>query len=75
MSVAEFKEMSADEFIIHLFAETADATMAKIALEILSTTKPLVSILRIKVQETENSIWYKSNIGIGKVVAAGERWC
>jgi hypothetical protein len=58
MSVAEFKEMSADEFIIHLFAETADSTMSKIALEILSTTKPLVSTLRIKVQETENSIWY-----------------
>ena len=29
MSVAEFKDMSADEFIIHLFVETANSTMEK----------------------------------------------
>ena len=75
MSVAEFEKMSADEFIIHLFVETADATLAKLALEILSVNKPLVSTLRIKVQETENSIWYKSNTGMVKVVITWERWC
>ena len=75
MSVAEFKDMSEDEIVIHLFAETAYATMAKLALEILSTAKPLVSTLRIRVTETENSIWYKSNIGLGKMVSSGERYC
>ena len=49
MSVAEFEEMSADEMVIHLFAETADAVMSKLALEILANIRPTVSDLRVKV--------------------------
>mgnify|MGYP007022731161 CR=1 FL=1 len=49
MSVAEFQEMSSDEMIIHLFAETAYAVMSKLALKILATHKPLVSTLRTRV--------------------------
>ena len=36
MSVAEFDKMSSDEMVIHLFAETANSTMSKIGLEIIS---------------------------------------
>ena len=67
MSVAEFEEMSADEMAIHLFVETGDAVMSKLALEILANIRPTVSDLRVKVTETENAIWYKQNTGIGKV--------
>ena len=36
MSVAEFSDMTEDQMVIHLFVETADATMLKIGLEILA---------------------------------------
>ena len=58
MSVADFQNMSADEMLIHIFADTADATMSRIALDILASTTPMVAELRVKVTETENSIWY-----------------
>ena len=53
MSVAEFMEMTSDKMNIHLYAETADNTMSRLALEILAGTKPTVTELRIKVTETE----------------------
>ena len=74
MSVAEFSDMSADEMVIHLFAETADVVMSKLALEILATSKPMVSNLRVRVTETENAIWYKHSSGLGKM-AQGDRYC
>jgi hypothetical protein len=74
MSVAEFGDMSADEMVIHLFAETADNVMSKLALEILANIRPTVSDLRVKVTETENAIWYKQNTGIGKTAQVG-RYC
>ena len=46
MSVAEFDKMTPDEMIIHLFAETADSTMSKIALETLSSCSPSIADLR-----------------------------
>ena len=75
MSVAEFETMTKDQFILHLFAETADATMSKLALDILSSPNPNVADLRNKVTEVENAIWYKGTQGIGKAVIAGGKYC
>ena len=61
MSVAEFEKMTSDEMILHLFAETADSTMSRLALEILSTGDPKNADLRTRVTEVENAIWYKGH--------------
>ena len=53
--MAEFNKMMSDQMIIHLFAETADNMMYRLAREILAGTKPLVTELRTKLKETENT--------------------
>lgn len=45
MSVAELKNMTEDDMIMHLFAETANTTMSKLALELLLKTDPKVQDL------------------------------
>jgi hypothetical protein len=76
MSVAEFETMTKEHYILHLFAETADSTMSKLALDILSSTNPNIAELRNKVTEVENAIWYKSTQGLSKAATfiAG-RYC
>ena len=56
MSVAEFKEMTADEMIIHMCPEKADNTMSRLALEVLAGTKTTVTKFRIKITEAEKSM-------------------
>ena len=56
ISVAEFKMMTSNDMIIHLFAEIADNTMSTLVLEILAGTKQTVTESRTKVTETENSM-------------------
>ena len=76
MGVSEFDSMTPDEMVLHLFAEHADNTMSKIALDILAKTKPTVDELRHQVAVTENAIWYKQKDGFqGKVAYSGERFC
>ena len=36
MEICNWESMTKDEFLIHLFAESADMTMSKLAMEILS---------------------------------------
>ena len=56
MSVAEFENMTSDELIIHIFTETADATMSKIGIEILKNDQPSVTELMTRIIETENAM-------------------
>ena len=66
MEVCEWKKMSQDQLLIHLFAEASNQYMSKIAMEILSGPNPSVAILRAKVAETEKSLGpvYKLRGGI-----------
>ena len=57
-SVAEFEEMSGDEFQIHLFIREADAQMSRIATELLEKEKPTIHQLTTKIKETEAEVWY-----------------
>ena len=57
-SVVEFKQMTGQALMIHLFIRDADPQMSKIATEILRTEKPTVHELRTKVKETEAAVWY-----------------
>ena len=50
--------MTGDEFQIHLFIESANFQMAKMATKLLETEKPTMQRLQVKVKEMENSIWY-----------------
>ena len=55
MSVAEFEDLTADEMLIHLFADTAEITMSRIALviqilEVLSPEESQIETLQIKYQ-------------------------
>ena len=50
--------MTGDEFQIHLFIESANSQMAKMATKLLETEKPTMQRLQVKVKEMENSIWY-----------------
>ena len=73
-------KMTQDQFLIHLFGESADQTMSKIAMEILSGAIPTVAALRTKVAETENSLWYNAGRNLGKFAGGqapptGARFC
>ena len=75
MSVAEFTTMTQDEMLIHIFAETADPTMSRIALEVLASEKTSTDELRTRVTETESALWYKGTQKLGKIAKQiqGER--
>ena len=51
MSVSDFNMMTSDEMFIHLFAETNDNTMTRLALEILAGSKQSVTALKRHVGE------------------------
>ena len=57
-SVAEYDEMTGDEFQIHLFIESPDAHMQKLATELLGKENSTMQKLKVKVKETENALWY-----------------
>ena len=45
------------EFQIHLFLNSADAHMSKIATELLEKENPTMQQLKTKVKESENTTW------------------
>ena len=62
MEVIDWENMTKDQFLIHLFAEGCSFNvMSKLAMEVLSSEKPIVADLRKKIAETENSLWYANN--------------
>ena len=76
----EWAQMTQDQFLIHLFTESADQSMSKIAMGILSGNNPAVLALRTKVAETENSLWYNAGRNLGKFAGGqapptGTRFC
>ena len=69
MSVAELDSITGDEMGIHLFDECADNQMARLAMDLLAKENPTMQELKIKVKETENSIWSNNGKNYGKIVA------
>ena len=75
-SVAEYDKMTGDEFQIHLFIESGDSQLSKIATELLGKDNPTMYKLKIKVKETENSTWYSWKKEYGKMAnLRKEKFC
>ena len=80
MEVCEWAKMTQDQFLIHLFAESADQSMNKITMEVLSGNNPTVAAFHTKVAKTENSLWYNADRNLGKYAGGqapptGARFC
>jgi hypothetical protein len=64
MPLVKFDKMTKDSFLIHLFLEQADETMAKMATKILErNSQGDVNQLRQSIQQIESSTWYQGNNG------------
>ena len=75
-SVAEYNDMTGDEFQIHLFIELADTQMSKNSTELLGTENPTMQKLKVKVKETENASWYNHRKEYGKMAnIRKEKYC
>ena len=72
VEVAELNNITSDELGIHVFTESADQTMSKLAIEELAKKKPSLKQLKIAVKGTESSQWYNPNNkkGFSKAVGA-----
>ena len=67
MEVIEWENLSKDQFLIHLFAESCSCNvMSKLSMEVLSSNNPTVADLRKKISETENSLWYSNSQNLSK---------
>ena len=62
--------------VIHLFTDRADPQMARIAMAMLEKENPTIQKQEVKVNETENSVWYSSGKNYGKVATfQNEKYC
>ena len=76
MSLVEFDKMTKDSFLIHLFLEQADETMAKMATKILErNSQGDVNQLRQSIQQIESSTWYQGNKGPRNHAKSAKRYC
>ena len=75
--VAELENITADELGIHVFTESVDQTMTKLALEELAKVKPSLKQPTNSVKSTESSQWYtQHNLkGYSKAAAATHKQC
>ena len=70
LDVAEVETMTADELRIHIFTESVDPTMTKLALVEFSTDVPSLERLKNSIKATESSKWYDVNTHKGYSKAA-----
>ena len=80
MEVIDWENMTKDQFLIHLFAESCSCNvMSKLSMEVLSSNTPTVAELRKKISQTENSLWYSNSQNLGKFAGSGgtpgQRYC
>ena len=62
IELTKYEEWSKEKMIVHLFLESADTEMSKLATTMLSKDTVNLSELRIQIRAIENSVWYKPNI-------------
>ena len=75
--MAEYDEMTGDEFQVHLFIESANAHMRKLATEVLGKENQTMQQLKVMVIETKNALWYNQKKDYGKManVRKGNKFC
>ena len=75
--VAELENITVDELGIHVFLESADQTMSKLAIDELGKENPSLKRLTNSVKGTESSQWYNPNSqkGYSKAATASSKQC
>ena len=68
MELTKWEEWNKESMIVHIFLESADTEMSKLATTMLSKDKVDLSELRIQIRAVENSVWYKPNNNQAKIV-------
>ena len=68
MELTKWEEWNKESMIVHLFLESADTEMSKLATTMLSKEKVDLSELRMQIRAVENSVWYKPNNNQAKIV-------
>ena len=67
--MAEIASMTAEELGIHIFIESVDQIISKIAMDELQKDVPSIDDLETAVQNTEVTVWYdqQNKKGYGKL--------
>ena len=68
MELTKWEEWTKESMIVHLFLESADTEMSKLATAMLSKEKVDLSELRMQIRAVENSVWYKPKYNQAKIV-------
>ena len=68
MELTKWEEWTKESMIVHLFLESADTEMSKLATAMLSKEKVDLSELRMQIRAVENSVWYKPKYNQAKFV-------
>ena len=59
MELTKWEDWTKESMIVHLFLESADTEMSKLATAMLAKEKVDLSDLRMQIRAIENSVWYK----------------
>ena len=59
MELTQWKDWTKEAMIIHLFLESADTEMSKVATAMLAKDSVNLADLRMEIRAIENSVWYK----------------
>ena len=65
--MAEYDDMTGEEFQIHLFIESANSHMQTVATELLGKENPTMQQLKVKEKETENATLYNQKREYGNM--------
>ena len=71
----DFKSLTCNSLVMHLFLEQSDVEMAKMCQDILAKTpEGDLALLRQEIKRTESSVWYAGN-GKSQAKLATSRFC
>ena len=68
IELTKYEEWSKEKMIVHLFLESADTEMSKLATAMLAKDTVSLSELRMQIRAIENSVSYKPSVSHAKLV-------
>ena len=73
MELTKWEDCTKESMIVHLFLESADTEMSKLATAMLAKERADLSDLRMQIRAIENSVWYKPKLQ-AKYVQQPKTW-